>query len=48
MVIVLALSFAHIELLIGGPFARTLIEGGIVAAVIIVVLFVFVSISVQP
>jgi len=47
MVIVLALSFAHIELLTGGSFLRMVIEGGIVAGVMIVVLFVFVRISVH-
>ena len=46
MVVVAALSFAHIELLVTGPFVRTMLQGAIVTALVIVVVFVGIMVSV--
>ena len=46
MVIVATMSLAHIELLVAGPFVRTMLEGAIVALLVIVVVFVGIMVSV--
>ena len=46
MMIVAVLSFAHIELLVAGPSVHTMVEGAIVASLVIVVIFVGIMISV--
>jgi len=46
MMIVAVLSFAHIELLVAGSFIPTMLEGAIVAFLVIVVVFVGIMVSV--
>ena len=48
MVTVLVLSLAHIELLLAGSFERAIIEGAIVAVVVIFVVFVSVPLTLRP
>jgi hypothetical protein len=46
MVTVAALTLAHIELLVAGPFVRTMLQGAIVAFLVIAVVFVGIMVSV--
>jgi len=48
MVIVLVVSLAHIELLLAGSFERAIIQGAIVALVVIFVVFVSVPLTLRP